>query len=41
MLAKRFSGAPTTKQNLNAWRRGGFKEWLFFQEFLDSAGRAI
>jgi hypothetical protein len=37
LLARLFDGASITKQNLSAWRQGGFKEWLFFQQFIDSA----
>jgi hypothetical protein len=36
-IAKYFNGIPISPQNLSAWRRGGFQEWLFQQQFLDTA----
>jgi hypothetical protein len=36
-IAKHFDGVPISPQNLSAWRQGGFQEWLFQQQFFDSA----
>jgi hypothetical protein len=32
VLAKRFGGRTINKQNLTAWRQGGFKEWQRLEE---------
>src|SRR4051794_19281242 len=32
VLAKRSSSRATTKNNLPAWRRGGFQDWLLQEE---------
>ena len=33
---KYYAGVPVSPQNVSAWRNGGFQEWLFRQQFLDS-----
>ncbi|HEY2083009.1 MAG TPA: hypothetical protein VGI88_09510, partial [Verrucomicrobiae bacterium] len=32
LLAEKFDATPISKQNLSEWRRGGYEEWLRFQE---------
>ena len=32
ILAAQFAARPVTRQNLSEWRRGGFADWLAFQE---------
>jgi hypothetical protein len=32
LLAEKFDHQPINKQNLSEWRRGGYEEWLRFQE---------
>jgi hypothetical protein len=32
LLAEKFDDQPINKQNLSEWRRGGYEEWLRFQE---------
>jgi hypothetical protein len=36
-IATHFNGQPISPQNLSAWRKGGFQEWLFQTDYLDSA----
>ncbi|HEX3718046.1 MAG TPA: hypothetical protein VH595_08765 [Verrucomicrobiae bacterium] len=36
-MANHFNGQPISPQNLGAWRKGGFQEWLFQTDYLDSA----
>src|SRR3954465_14242555 len=35
VLAARFNGVPITKENLTAWRKDGFVEWLKGREKLE------
>jgi hypothetical protein len=37
LLREQFGGAPITKQNLSEWRQGGFREWVFRQQFIEHA----
>ncbi|HEX4122467.1 MAG TPA: hypothetical protein VH619_17770 [Verrucomicrobiae bacterium] len=37
ILANHFEGSPVSPQNLSAWRHGGFQEWLFQTQFIESS----
>ncbi len=37
-LKENFDGQPITKQNLSAWRQGGYVEWQMRQELAEAAG---
>jgi hypothetical protein len=32
VLARLFGGRDMNHQNLSAWRRGGFRDWMFLRE---------
>src|SRR5580698_3121104 len=35
LLAEQFDSAPINKQNLGAWRQGGYQDWLRHEEACD------
>jgi hypothetical protein len=37
VLATQFEGSSISPQNLSAWRHGGFQEWLFQTQFIESS----
>ena len=39
VLAKEFAGVPVSKQNLGAWREGGYTEWVTGQEVAQMVGK--
>ncbi len=32
VLAKKFNGEPIKRQNLSAWRKGGYRDWKLLRE---------
>ena len=41
MLQSDFGGDPITKQNLNKWRHGGYRDWQWKQSALEATQRLI
>ena len=41
LMARRFAGAEVSLQNLSAWRRGGYQQWLLRTEAREAVDRLV